>query len=546
SEHRRALPTSAAQGSLQRLSVLLAAHNASPFSSSSFNLSSLLLRLGALAVIDAVAVYLLYNMLRDGSIALSVVLAIVTVMLNVVFLREDLYPLRWISPGLALLIVMVAYPIVSTVYTAFTNYGDGHFLTKPLSIQLIEKETYLPEGAALYDWVAYLSPEGNYLLMLTNSETGETVVARPGVEPEPAVLSASGELPESVDGYQQLDKIARLRHTSQLVELEFGVPPNTFRVSDKQIGKAAQFQQRYTYDAERDLMVNNENGTLYRPVEGTFTADNGEILRPGFRVPIGARNFERLITSPGLRGPFLIVFVWTVAFAALSALTTFALGLFLAIMFDTPGMPFRKLTRSLILIPYAIPAFISVPIWVGLMNPQHGVFSLALAQIFGASPPWFTHAVWSKIGILLVNLWLGFPYMFVISTGALQALPTDVYEAADIDGANPRQKFWTITLPLLLISIGPLLVASFAYNFNNFVLIDLFNEGKPPMSGTATPVGHTDVLVTYTFRLAFSSGRGADLGYAAAITVAIFLILVVITYFQFRYTNMLEEVSENV
>ncbi|MGB5052414.1 MAG: ABC transporter permease subunit, partial [Caldilineaceae bacterium] len=160
--------------------------------------------------------------------------------------------------------------------------------------------------------------------------------------------------------------------------------------------------------------------------------------------------------------------------------------------------------------------------------------------------PWFGSPIWAKVGIVLVNLWLGFPYMFLICTGALQALPTDIYEAADIDGANIFQRFWAITLPLLLITVGPLLVASFAFNFNNFVIIDLYNQGAPPMSGTPSPVGHTDILVSYTFRVAFSSGRGADLGYAAAITVAIFLILVVITWFQFRFTNMLEERSENV
>ncbi|PJF45412.1 MAG: maltose transporter permease, partial [Candidatus Thermofonsia Clade 3 bacterium] len=102
--------------------------------------------------------------------------------------------------------------------------------------------------------------------------------------------------------------------------------------------------------------------------------------------------------------------------------------------------------------------------------------------------------------------------MFVISTGALQALPSDVYEAAEIDGASPIQAFWNITLPLLMITMGPLLVASFAFNFNNFVVIELFNKGGPPMSGTISPVGHTDILVTYTYRIAFASGRGADLG----------------------------------
>ena len=226
--------------------------------------------------------------------------------------------------------------------------------------------------------------------------------------------------------------------------------------------------------------------------------------------------------------------------------TTFTAGLLLAIAFDTPDMPFQKLFRSLLLIPYAIPAFISVPVWVGLMNPEFGVITEFFEGIFGVTIPWFGHPMWAKAGIVLVNLWLGFPYMFLICTGALQALPTDIYEAADIDGANIFQRFRAITLPLLLITVGPLLVASFAFNFNNFVIIDLYNEGAPPMSGTPSPVGHTDILVSYTFRVAFSSGRGADLGYAAAITVAIFLILVVITWFQFRFTNMLEERSENM
>jgi len=103
---------------------------------------------------------------------------------------------------------------------------------------------------------------------------------------------------------------------------------------------------------------------------------------------------------------------------------------------------------------------------VGLLNPQYGVISNAIVNIFGAAPPWFADPTWAKVGILLIQLWLGFPYMFVVATGALQALPTDIYEAADIDGASPWQKFWSMTLPLLMITMGPLLVASFAFNFD--------------------------------------------------------------------------------
>ncbi|MBW7883836.1 MAG: maltose ABC transporter permease MalF [Caldilineaceae bacterium] len=505
-------------------------------------ISSLIFRIAGLALLDAVVIWLLYNMARDGVWFLGAALAIVTVLLNVVFLREQLYPLRWVAPSLALLVIFVAYPILSTIYTAFTNYGDGHLLTKQIVIRQLEKQTYLPEGAVIFDWTAYVSPEGEYLLWLESPATGETYVAQPGQ----AVKEADGPAPETVDGYRQLSKAERLRHTQNLVALEFGEAPNIFRVSDRQIGKAAQYEQRYVYDGAQDVMVDRATDVEYRPVEGMFTAADGSTLRPGYQVAIGPDNFWRLVSNPALRGPFISVFIWTIVFAAFSVLITFALGLFLAVMFDVPEMPLRRLIRSLLLIPYAVPAFISVPIWVGLLNPQFGVLSQLTASLFGVVPPWFSDPIWSKIGVLFIQLWLGFPYMFVIATGALQALPSDVYEAAEIDGASPNQAFWNITLPLLMITMGPLLVASFAYNFNNFVVIELFNEGGPPMSGTISPVGHTDILVTYTYRIAFSSGRGADLGYAAAITVAIFLILVVITYFQFRYTNMLEERSENV
>ncbi len=241
-----------------------------------------------------------------------------------------------------------------------------------------------------------------------------------------------------------------------------------------------------------------------------------------------------------------MVFLWTIVFATLSVLLTFTLGLFLAINFDVPEMPLKRTLRTLLLIPYTIPAFVAVPVWVGLLNPQFGVISQSIAAVFGSSPPWFSDPFWSKVGILLIQLWLGFPYMFVVVTGALQTLPPDVYEAADLDGAGAFAKFRAITLPLLLITVGPLLVASFAFNFNNFTVIDLYNQGGPPIPNVPTPVGHTDILATYTYRIAFGSTGASDYGYAAAITVMIFMILVVITAFQFRYTTVLEERGENV
>jgi ABC-type sugar transport system permease subunit len=134
----------------------------------------------------------------------------------------------------------------------------------------------------------------------------------------------------------------------------------------------------------------------------------------------------------------------------------------------------------------------------------------------------------------------------LICSGALQSIPEDIYAAAQVDGANAWQKFSKITLPLLLVAVGPLLIASFAFNFNNFNLIYLFNQGGPPIAGTPTPAGHTDILISYVYNLAFSGARGINYGFASAITIIIFFIVGAITLFQFRYTRMWEEVSENV
>jgi ABC-type sugar transport system permease subunit len=200
----------------------------------------------------------------------------------------------------------------------------------------------------------------------------------------------------------------------------------------------------------------------------------------------------------------------------------------------------------LLIIPYAMPGVIGILIWRGMLNPHLGIVSTTLESAFGWSPAWFSNPGWAKVAILLINMWLTFPYMMLISSGALQSIPEDLYEAAELDGAGVWDRFRDITLPLLMVSLGPLLIASFAFSFNNFNVIYLFNEGGPPIPGTPTPAGHTDILISYTYRLAFAGHRGSDYGYAAAIAFVIFLLISVITLFNFRFTRIWEEISENV
>ena len=144
---------------------------------------SLVLRLGVLFVIDAMTIWLVYQFLDDGILALAVVLAAITIWLNVIFLNEKYYPMRWLAPGMSLLILMVVYPVFSTIGVSFTNYGTGHLVTKQIAIDQLEARVYLPEDAAVYGWVALQNAAGEYMLWLTNPETSETFTVVPGEEP---------------------------------------------------------------------------------------------------------------------------------------------------------------------------------------------------------------------------------------------------------------------------------------------------------------------------------------------------------------------------
>jgi ABC-type sugar transport system permease subunit len=511
---------------------------------------SLIFRLIGLAVINGFGLWLIYQMYSDGVYPFAAILAIVTILINVIFLYEPLYPLRWMAPGLALMTLMALYPVIFTVYTAFTNYSDGHILSKQQAIERLSQDTFLREGGRTFEWVGYRSEEGEYLLWLTNEE-GQNFVARPD---EPLVPAAEAEvgalddegIPATVDGYTRLETREVVPIIEQLGQMRFGEPPTTLQI--RSLREVAGLDQRYVYDAEQDAVIDQQSGTAYfaNPDTGFFTSDEGNVLIPGYQVEIGVDNFRRLFTSRALSGPLVRIFIWTFVFAGLTVLTTFSLGLLVALVFNTRDLVGRKLIRSLLIIPYTIPSVISVLLWRGLMNERFGLINTTLTDLVGWAPPWLSDPTWVKVAIILINLWLGYPYMMLICSGALQAIPEDIYEAATMDGASAWQRFWNITLPLLLVSVGPILISSFTFNFNNFNVIYLFNQGGPPIAGTPTPAGHSDILISYTYRLAFAGGRGADYAFAAAITVIIFIILTVVTLFNFRFTRVWEEVSESV
>jgi arabinogalactan oligomer/maltooligosaccharide transport system permease protein len=178
----------------------------------------------------------------------------------------------------------------------------------------------------------------------------------------------------------------------------------------------------------------------------------------------------------------------------------------------------------------------SILVWAGMFNTEFG----AINALLGQQIAWFLDPNFARAAVILVNLWLGFPYFYLVSSGSLQAIPSDYSEAAAIDGASPRQIFWQITLPLLLKILTPLLIASFAFNFNNFNLIYLLTGGGPRAALDGEIAGATDILISYTYQIAFGSNV-QDLGLASAISVVIFLIVAAISLYGVRKSKVLDE-----
>jgi arabinogalactan oligomer/maltooligosaccharide transport system permease protein len=226
-------------------------------------------------------------------------------------------------------------------------------------------------------------------------------------------------------------------------------------------------------------------------------------------------------------------FYWTVGFTIVWTVTNVALGvsvgLFLALILNTKGLAFRPIYRVLLILPWAMPNYITALIWSGFFHSQFGVINQVI-QMFGGSPiSWFDTPFTSFITVLTTNAWLSFPFMMVISLGALQSIPADLYEAARVDGASGWQQFKKITLPSLKPALVPAVILSVVWTFNLFNVIYLVSGGEPG--------GATEILITDAYKIAFEQYR---YGYAAAYSTVIFLILLTYGIWQNRVTRATE------
>ncbi len=442
-------------------------------------------------------------------------------------------PAKYLIPGTIFLAIFVLYPVAYTVYNSLTNYGTGNNLSKSQAIELIQRNSIGASSNAVKYKLQVLakgSPTGELAFLLTDAQGNVLLGTKQGTTPVAAGQIVKQGIRSTIEGYTALNLG---QATSRQTEIQaFKVPSPAGEISNDSLTSAFAKTQGITYDAASNTMTDTATKTVYHEQDGSFVSDSGQRLLPGWRAFIGTRNYGRL----QLTGTFLRVFLWTLVFAIGSVLLTFALGLFLAIVFSSERMKGKRWYRLAMVIPYALPSFMTALVWRGMFNQTFGV----LNRYLGTSIPWLNQPNWARASILLVNLWLGFPYMFLVCTGALQGIPSDLKEAAVVDGATGFTAFRRITFPLLLIAVAPLLIASFAFNFNNFNIVYLLTEGRPAVQGS--DAGSTDILISYMYKIAFGGGRGADYGLASALGVIIFLIVAAISAFSFRYTKMFEEV----
>lgn len=499
-----------------------------------------LIKIGLLAVSNALAVWAAYVLAtRHNWLAVAVLLAVTAAIDAVYLVRRRAIPLKFLVPGTLLLAALQLVPIVYTIDVAFTNYSTGHIETKAQAIQGIELNSLQQPANGKTYTMAVAKTSSGYALILRDDATGKFYVGTDkGLTPAAAgSVAVSGGQITHAQGYTLLRGLALFNAVDAMAQ-NFVVPEgHGAGIRPQSSSTAVELVPSLRYDPKRDVFIDTSKGTVYRDDgKGEFASGNQTLL-PGWKTYVGTSNFSAIIHDPVVRSPFLRVFVWTFVFAAGTVLFSFSIGLFLAIMLDKRGLRFQKVYRSVLIIPWAVPGFLSILVWGGLLNGEFGVIN----HIFHLNVQWLTDANWARVSCILVSTWLTVPYFFVVSTGALQAIPGELVEAARVDGGGGFQIFRRVTLPLLLVAVGPLLIASFAFNFNNFNLIYLLTRGGPTFTGGNGVAGATDILISYTYKLAIATGLGNNYGLAAAITIIIFLITATLSAIGFSRTAVLED-----
>ena len=253
---------------------------------------------------------------------------------------------------------------------------------------------------------------------------------------------------------------------------------------------------------------------------------------------VGVTNFTNIWRLSTFRSAFGAVLGWTIIWALTASTVQIVIGIFTAIIANQPFIKGKRIFGVIFVLPWAVPAFITILTFSNMFNDSIGAINTQVIPLLGKVLPflnghlipWKTDPTWTKIALIMMQGWLGFPYIYVLTLGILQSIPNDLYEAAYIDGANAWQKFRNITFPMILAVAAPTLISQYTFNFNNFSIMYLFNDGGPGTVGGGA--GSTDILISWIYRL--TTGAAPQYSMAAAVTLIISLIVISISMIAFK------------
>jgi arabinogalactan oligomer/maltooligosaccharide transport system permease protein len=500
-----------------------------------------------MAAINAVGLAIVWSAYVEGSWGILAGMLALTAAANWVYFSKRSLPAKYIGPGLAFLLVFQIFTMLYTAYIGMTNLGTGHNSTQAQAVDalLIQNERAV-DGAPEYP-LAVIQRDGEVGFALL--EDGQVLVgsAQAPLDAEPDA-TVDGDRITAVPGWDVVDRATLLGDQAlqrEVLDLRVPVSDNADEgsIRTREGTRGTVYRSTLEWDPEDESLTDTETGVGYTASEdGRFVAPDGTALPVGWRAYVGFDNFVRGFTDSNYARPFWRITAWTFAFAALTVATSFLMGLAMAIVFNDPRVRGRRVLRMLFILPYAFPAFLTALLWRGMLhpNPDYGVVNQLF--FFGTRIEWLNDPWLAKLAILGANLWLSYAYWFLVCTGAIQSLPNDVLEAARIDGAGQWRIWSTIMPPLLLISTAPLIIASFAFNFNNFTIIYILTEGRPRFTDTSAALGHTDILITMIYQISGVEGGRADFGLASALSILVFLVVGAISALAFRRTRKLEEI----
>ena len=270
-----------------------------------------------------------------------------------------------------------------------------------------------------------------------------------------------------------------------------------------------------------------------------FTNFNANFIPPHKLVNwVGFETFGNIIGVKIWGSTFIQIFIWTVVWAFLSTFTAYAFGLFQALILRAKEVKFRSFWRGIFILPWAVPGLVSMLIFKVMLNQEGAINQLLLASgIIKEAIPFLSNTSWARACLVLVNIWLGFPYFMALISGIMTTIPQEQYEAAQIDGANIFQQFRSITMPFILASTAPQILMSITFNFNNFNMI-YFLTGGGPANPNFQMAGSTDILISWIFKLTLDQRM---YNYASALSIFIFVIIASVSAWNLQRTRAFKE-----